>query len=322
MNKIYISNSTNPYHNLAIEEYLFSINRNDIILYLWQNENTIVIGKHQNPYKECNLLAMSKDDVVLSRRTSGGGAVYHDLGNLNFTFILPTKEFNVQKQLQVIIDTLKEFNINTIFTGRNDITLENGQKVSGNAFRQNSEMSIHHGTLLIDVDMNKLTKYLTPSKTKFISKGFDSVKSRVANLKQINQNISDEILKRIIIEKFTDAYGEYELLTDAYFDTNAIGNIENKNQSFDWLFGNLPKYNAIITNRFSFGEMEFSFFLEKGIIKDITIYSDAINEGMIDDIENILKNTRFTQKSIIDKLGLLSHEEVDEIITYFEMNGI
>ena len=158
--KYYISNSTNPYENLAIEKFLLeSVPEGCCILYLWQNENTVVIGKNQNPWAECRLSLLEEDKIRLARRMSGGGAVFHDSGNLNFTFISKTEDMDIKKNLDTIRLACSMAGINTEFSGRNDL-LTNGKKFSGNAFSVTNTCKIQHGTLMLEVDKEKLGRYL------------------------------------------------------------------------------------------------------------------------------------------------------------------
>ena len=181
--KYLISDSTDPYHNLALEQLLFDHCEHDsVILYLWQNNNTIVIGKNQEPYNECRVDEFLRDNGRIARRRSGGGAVFHDLGNLNFTFLVPTADYDLDKQLKVIELACEKLGVKVERSGRNDI-LADGRKFSGNAFYKNGPRAYHHGTLMVDVDREKMGRYLNPSKAKLSSKGVDSVRSRVVNLK-------------------------------------------------------------------------------------------------------------------------------------------
>ena len=179
------SNLNDPHRNLAAEEFLTAnIGEGTEILFLWQNAATVVIGKNQNSRAECNLEKMEEDGVLLSRRLSGGGAVFHDLGNLCFSFISHEKIHNVTRQLSVIADACRAFGIDAKPTGRNDIEAD-GRKFSGNAFYSVGENKCHHGTVLISADKSRLANYLTVSKTKLEAKGIKSVRSRVVNLTEL-----------------------------------------------------------------------------------------------------------------------------------------
>ena len=162
---VIISSQTNAYYNLAVEKLLLSANLTAPLLFLWQSQNAVVIGAHQNPYAECNLTKMNEDAVQLTRRISGGGAVYHDLGNLNFCFVAPKELYSEKKQTQLIVKALSTLGVIAEISGRNDITV-NGFKISGNAYYRGNLNCLHHGTLLISSDLNRLIAYLAPPKEK------------------------------------------------------------------------------------------------------------------------------------------------------------
>lgn len=199
---IYVAEGTDVHFNLATEAYLMERTEKDsTALFLWQNSPTVVIGRYQNPFLECDLPAMKADSVKLARRFSGGGAVYHDLGNLCFTFISGRKLYDKNWNFNIIIAALKRFGIESRQSGRNDL-LANGLKISGNAFQLTVDKACHHGTLLVNCDMTKLPRYLTPDKKKLEAHGVRSVSSRVANLVSINPDITVDSLKDAIIDEF------------------------------------------------------------------------------------------------------------------------
>ena len=200
------SDQVNPYKNLAVEEYLLlHCEDKECILYLWQNQNTVVIGRNQNAWKECKVTKLEEENGYLARRLSGGGAVYHDLGNLNFTFLVNKDEYSLEKQLQVIINAMGRLGLKVEKSGRNDILID-GKKFSGNAFYEQEKHCYHHGTIMVDVNKEILSRYLTVSKDKLKSKGVDSVKSRVTNLREYLPKLTLEELKKALRESFEEVY--------------------------------------------------------------------------------------------------------------------
>lgn len=282
--QLYISNSFDPAYNLALEEYFINTLPKGVkLFYLWQNKNTVVIGRNQNPYKECNLTAMKKDEVKLIRRLSGGGAVYHDMGNLNFTFISSEESCDIDRNIQIIIDALKEYNIEAEFNGRNDIIAEE-RKFSGNAFLTDNNMHCHHGTLLVDVDISKLMKYLTVSKLKIESKGIDSISSRVVNLKELAPEIEIENLKQSLIKRFSETYKcNPEILSD-FTNEKELESYMEKYLSWDWNYSESPEFDMKLEKKFSWGIIEILLNIENGIIKNSKIFTDSI---IIDNFENL-----------------------------------
>ena len=203
------SRSFDPYENLALEEALLSrVGEGELILYLWQNEGTVVIGRNQNPWKECRTALLAEEGGHLARRLSGGGAVFHDRGNLNFTFLMNEADYDLPRQLTVLERACRSLGIPAQRSGRNDLLAE-GRKFSGNAFYKHNGKAYHHGTLMLDVDMERVSRYLSPSKAKLAAKGVDSVRSRVVNLR--------EFVPELTIERLADA------LVDALIDVYAVG---------------------------------------------------------------------------------------------------
>ena len=175
--KLYRGEGYDPYRNLAVEQHLLeTVEDGCCVLYLWQNQNTVVIGRNQNAWKECRTTQLQEDGGHLARRLSGGGAVFHDLGNLNFTFLVRDEDYDLDRQLSVIAVACQALGVGTERSGRNDL-LAGSRKFSGSAFYHNMGRSYHHGTLLVNVDMDKLGRYLNPSPAKLRAKGVDSVRS-------------------------------------------------------------------------------------------------------------------------------------------------
>lgn len=299
---VVISESYDPYFNLSLEEHLFNnVNKDEIILYLWRNENTVVIGRNQNPWKECNLEILSKLNGKVARRLSGGGAVYHDLGNLNFTFITYEENENLNKQLSVIIKALNHLNIEAAFSGRNDI-LVNGKKISGNAFYTDEGKYYHHGTLLYDIDVEKVTEILTPSTHKLTSKGIDSVKSRITNLKSYKENLTINDIKESLIKSYEEHYGHINNVD--YVDEKKLNlnNIIEKYSSDEWIYGNSPNFNVVIDKVFDEGKIELNIFSEDGKITQCKIYTDSLFTREFNITENILKGCKFNRDDILKVL--------------------
>jgi lipoate---protein ligase len=314
VNRIVTNISNNPWHNLALEKCLFLSGSKVMILYLWQNANTVVIGRNQNAWKECALDLMEKDGVLLARRESGGGAVFHDLGNLNFTFISPTQNHDVHKQLGVIQSAVQRFGIKTRLSGRNDIVIdENGCKFSGNAFQSNQTHSLHHGTILIDADMDKLGKYLTPSKLKMDSKGISSIKSRVCNLKSLAPYLSVQSMREAIFASFAEIYGEVRNENPILGNSEALLNYEEQFASWDWKMGNNPNFNVSLENRFEWGEIQLLLDVQNGVISKVHGYTDALNEELIGEIVPKLSGLAYDANQIAGQMRDLTGVEAREV---------
>lgn len=314
--KYIITNETDPYKNLALEEYLLhNVTDDECILYLWQNEKTVVIGRNQNPWKECRHKELSESGGKMVRRLSGGGAVYHDLGNLNFTFLLTKDNYNVDRQLEVIIRAVNKMGINAVKSGRNDITVD-GKKFSGNAFYSMGNKCYHHGTILFNVDMDSLSKYLNVSKTKLVSKGVDSVKARVTNLKDYRQDITLDMLKEALIE----AFGETFCLEPVRMDLDLLPGDElekraEKFASWEWNFGRKIEFSDSLYRRFEWGDILIHMVVTGGIIKDCLAYSDALETELFEEIPKILVGCKFTPESMEEALkSIVNGEHQKKII--------
>lgn len=310
------TSETYPYRNLAVEEYLtLNVEDDTCILYLWQNRHTVVVGRNQNLRKECNVEEAEKDGVFLVRRLSGGGAVFHDMGNLNFTFIVRKADYDVAKQTQVILNALESLGIKAERSGRNDVTVE-GAKISGNAFYRKHGNCYHHGTLLIDTDKNKIGKYLNVSKEKLALKGVDSVRARVGNLIDYKADISVSEVKNALRHAFSDVYGlPVEDMTAYELRQDDIEAYAERFMSKDWIYGSSRFYDHTEGRRFEWGDIEFYYNVRNGIIEDLHIYSDAMEQDYIMRLRNGLEGCEYSQDRIagvIDSM-MASEDDVTEL---------
>ena len=294
INKIqfYTSETVDPYVNLAKEKMLLdAVEADALILYLWQNQNTVVIGKNQNAFSECRTELLKEEGGRLARRLSGGGAVFHDLGNLNFTFLCATENFDVDKQLTVIQRACTLAGIETERSGRNDV-LADGRKFSGNAFYHSKGYSYHHGTLLIAADAEKMTRYLTPPKAKLEAKGVKSVRSRVINLTELVPTLTCEQMKAHLLAAFAEIYG---LPYDAFGEIKQekIAELASFFGSRDYLYGSPLPFNVSCGDRLSFGSVELQMQVTNGLIQDVRLYTDALDTELSGKVEKALLSRPF-----------------------------
>ncbi len=313
--KTFISTSYDPWYNLALEEYLLdNVQKGEVYLYLWQNQNTVVIGRNQNPWQECKCKELEDQGGKLARRLSGGGAVYHDLGNLNFTFIMEKKNYNLQKQLDVIIQALKKLGIEAEFSGRNDILVD-GKKFSGNAYYYRELVAYHHGTLLVDVDFAKLGKFLQVSKEKIESKGIKSVQARVINLKEINPDITIEEIKQCLIDSFLELYGGTGERIQLE-ENEEVTKYQEKYGSWEWRYGQTPKFDLTLNNRFPWGGVEIGLQLRNANIVAANIYSDSLEPDIIEKVAETLTGAKLEVKQLVEKIKAIEtiSEKEAEII--------
>jgi len=302
-----LSDQTNPYANLALEEFLlWHVRPGERVLYLWQNRHTVVIGINQNPWKECHIRDLEADGGFLARRMSGGGAVFHDLGNLNFTFLALEDYYAVDKQLDVIVCAIKKIGIQAEKSGRNDLLVD-GKKFSGNAFYHARGHCFHHGTLLVDVNLSHLSKYLNVSPSKLQSKGVNSVRSRVVNLKALVPAMTIESLQKALIEAFGEIYGgQPRPFPACRLNQRQITAFEEKYASWDWRLGRKLPFTAEYHTRFPWGDLTLQFCVEKGVIFDAVAYSDGMDTHFIQILGHALKGLPFSSSEINDRLLKLS----------------
>ena len=292
--RIYESKLVDPYTNLAIEKYLLdAVAPNECILYLWQNQNTVVIGRNQNAWVECRTSLLEEEGGHLARRLSGGGAVFHDLGNLNFTFLVSPDHYDVDKQLSVIQAACAYAGITAEKSGRNDL-LAGGSKFSGNAFYKTKLGAYHHGTLLIAADMDKLSRYLSPSKAKLQAKGVASVRSRVINLTELNPELTVDAMKQYMEKAFGAVYGLET--TQVVLDDQAWAQIQETAKlygSWDYLYGTPLPFSFSCEARYDWGQIRLELQAINGIIIGVKAYSDAMDWQLSAQVEKALTGCAF-----------------------------
>ena len=289
---------TDPYVNLAAEEYLtMNAEEGMVTLYLWQNAHTVVIGKNQNPWRECDVEAIKRDGIYLARRISGGGAVYHDMGNLNFTFIARDDLFDIERQTDVILLACRLLGINAAKTGRNDLTVA-GKKFSGHAYFSSGGYNYHHGTIMMDVAAEDLSRYLNVSEAKLKSKGVASVRSRVTNLRDhageplrsADTKTLAAAMQDAMVRAATREYGgepveeEMPAIPQELLDKYA---------SEEWRLGTRIPFTADIEHRFEWGGVEIQLAMKGEYIEDCRIYSDALETEVFDIVEDLVKGRRY-----------------------------
>ena len=319
-NIILTGDSDNAWHNLAVEALLFeALGPTDRVLYLWQNRNTVVIGRHQNAWKECRVKLLENEGGRLARRSSGGGAVYHDMGNLNFSFVLPRAEYDVRRQLEVVRRAVGRFGIPARFTGRNDLVIEgSGAKFSGNAFRFSGAAALHHGTIMVSVELDKLGRYLAPDDGKLRAKGIDSVRARVVNLAGLNPEISIPALVFALKEAFAEEYGPAEALAVADLDASRLEALEGEYASWDFRLGKALPFDATLHHRFDWGGVTLELGLKGGAVAWARAYSDAMDEAMVAALAPALTGARYENKALGAALRAIGHPQADELAEWLE----
>ena len=299
----YIGSCTDPHRNLALEEYLTdTVGEDTCILYLWQNRHTVVIGRNQNAWQECRTTELERDGGTLARRLSGGGAVYHDLGNLNFTFSLCVEDYDLRRQQSVIVEACRALGIPAEISGRNDI-LTNGCKFSGNSFYSHAGRSFHNGTLLISVNMSDLGKYLTPSRAKLESKGVASVRSRVINLTELKPDLTIDGMAHAMVGALETVYGlPARALHESDLDAAEIARRYERFHSYDWVYGKSVPFSFSCNKRFAWGELTLQFAVADGICSDAAVWSDAMDAAFAPPLADALCGCRFSVAALCERV--------------------
>lgn len=305
--KYIVNNSHNPVYNVALEAYAFrELLAEDELFILWINEPTIVIGKHQNAIEEINKTYTDEHGIHVVRRLSGGGAVYHDLNNLNYTIISNKSQegtFDFKTFSQPVIETLADLGVTATFTGRNDLEID-GKKFCGNAQAYYKGRMMHHGCLLFDVDMTVLGNALQVSKDKIESKGVKSVRARVTNiLDELPEKMTVEAFSNQLLNKMKESYPD---MTEYIFSDDELKNIQAlADQQFgtwDWTYGKAPEYTIKRSVRYPAGKITTYANVEKSVIKGMKLYGDFFGIKDVADIEQALIGLRYEYPDVLAKL--------------------
>lgn len=298
-----------PFYNMAFEEYLLNEMPQEDYVFFYIHQPSIIVGKHQNTIEEINKEYVDESGVIVSRRLSGGGAVYHDEGNLNFSFVLQAGKEDVnnfKKFTQPIILALERMGVKAELSGRNDITID-GKKFSGNAQHARRNRLLHHGTLLFDSQMTNLGKALQVKDLKIQSKGVKSVRSRVTNIKPyLTQDISIQEFQQHLL----DYMGELNVLEEVVLDAKDLAilqeKVDNKFSTWDWNWGESPDFDIQKMDKFDCGIIDLRMNVSQGRIRELKFYGDFFVRQPIEELETCLTNQVYRKEDIIKAL-----EDVD-----------
>lgn len=302
-----INRSTDPFFNMAFEEYIIkNLPAKDSYFMLWQNQPAVIIGRNQNALEEVNSSYIDAQGIRVVRRMSGGGAVYHDEGNLNFTFVVDENQdfANFDKFTRPVILALQRIGIEAENNGRNDITIA-GRKFSGNAQFKHKNRLLHHGTILFDTNIDEMVEALNPSTQKINSKGIKSVRSRVTN-------ISDHLPGSVTLDEFKQILTEEVLLQESSngtyllrdYDLKIITNLRNhKYTSWDWIFGTSPPYNLRKSGTFTWGNIDIRLEIKRGVISECKVFGDFFALDDMADLEIGIIGARYREDDLIKRLA-------------------
>lgn len=294
--------------NFALEEYaLRHLDINETYLLFYRMAPTVIVGRNQNTVEEVNMDYIRGHKVTVTRRLSGGGAVYNDPGNLSFSFISKDDgdSFNnYRKFTEPVIRALRQLGVNAKLEGRNDLTVD-GRKISGNAQFVTQGRIFSHGTLLFDVNLDNVSKALHPDAEKFESKGIKSVRSRVTNIREhLNTDMNIHQFKETLLQYIfdgADPVPEYHVTDDDW--TKIIDIARRRYRNWDWVFGKSPEFNVKKAHRFPGGRIDIRLDVKKGIIEQASIFGDFFGTEDVSEIEKLLIGTKYTRKDVTDLLG-------------------
>ncbi len=322
----HISTSNDCYYNLALEETFLREYEEEVFM-LWQNDNTIVVGKNQNTLSEINSDYVKANGIRVVRRITGGGAVYHDMGNINFTYIAKHDgewESDFSRFAKPVILALEKLGLHAEVSGRNDI-VANGRKISGNAQTVANGRILHHGTILFNANVSVLSNALSPDPDKIASKGIKSVSSRVANINELlGRNVSCEEIYSLVrceVKRLYDA-SDYELTPKEMERAEKLA--DEKYRTWEWNYGYSPKYTFTKKKHFDGGCVNVCLAVSDGRISEVKIYGDFFGISDVSDIENALCGILHREEDIkeilakfkiSDYFGKISEEELREVFS-------
>lgn len=322
-----INNSTDPYFNIALEEYcLMHVDPKEDYFLLWQNQPSVIIGKNQNALEEINQSFIEEKGIKVVRRISGGGAVYQDLGNLNYTFISrvdPNKGTDFSIFSDPVVRVLKDLGVEAMTMGRNDIVAYD-KKISGNAQRLYRKRLMQHGTLMFDVNIADMARALNVSSDKIESKGIKSIRSRVGNIKEfLGEDMSTEDFKKCLQKELSNDYKSKEIVLKQEDIARVSKLARAKFASWDWTYGESPPFNYRFEKRFSGGKVGVFIHVKDGLIQGCKFYGDFLSLLDTEDFARRLSGLRYDKKTVKETLedleiapyfGSISREELLEIL--------
>ena len=307
---IYVDNQgiVDPRVNLALEEYLLRhLETDEDILLFYINEPSIIIGRNQNTLEEINHEYVQANGIHVVRRLSGGGAVYHDLGNLNFSFITNYEASNFRnfrKFTKPVIEVLHSLGVMAELSGRNDILVE-GRKISGTAQYSTTRRMFSHGTLLFDSQLELVVEALRVKMSKITSKGIKSVRSRVANISEfMRESMTIEAFRQRLLEGIFAGYSsipQYRLTDEDWQGIHQL--VDERYAQWNWNFGRSPDFNVQRTHRFTFGEIDAHIDVQQGRIEAVKFYGDFLGDGEMADLEACLRGVRYDPHALAEALG-------------------
>ena len=312
----FVSASGDCWRNLGVEDWLMdAVGPDDGVICFYVNDPSVIIGRGQNPWAECRLSRMEADGVRLARRISGGGAVYHDRGNLNYSFVMGKNRSDVAAQAGLILAALRALGIPAEPSGRNDL-LAGGRKFSGSAFCARGDARLHHGTLLVDADLDRLQDYLNVDGRKLSAKGVKSVRARVCNLGALAPGLDVETVRDAVLSACRRAYGDLEPLDAGALDEAALAPYLEKQASADWRLGQTPRFDCEIAPRFDWGGVQLLLRLRAGRIESLDVFTDANDPGLADRVRESLLGVDFDFPAMARAVRACGTPQTDALAEY------